>query len=452
MLRRRFGTFSGGIDLPDDKGATLDAPIAAGGALRRLLVPLAPVEGPPAAPVVRAGQRVRRGELIARGDTGRQVHVFAPLSGRVAGFADAALPATGTGWRAATAVEMDELEPQPGIADLPGDDGWRDEAPDGLGRRIAEGGLTTCRQAAGPLAGWVRAARGAGVDTLIANVMENTPYVTADHRLLAERGPEVAGGLAILARAIEARRAMLAVDRRRTDAYRAAVGPVRSHGIDAIALAHKYPIGADAILVKVLTRRVVPAGGRPFDVRVAVTDAATCWLTYRRLACGEPAVARVVTVAGEAVERAGNLLLPFGAEVSEVLAAAGAGDHAGVYGPAMTGRRAAAGAVVGPTADALLVLGRADAAPPTPCIRCGWCGERCPARLNVAALNDDFELGRAARAERRGVLACVGCGICTYICPARLPLAQRTAALKRAIAERREAHAHAGPPQPQPAG
>lgn len=43
MLLRRFGTFSGGIDLPDEKQATLDAPIVAPPGLRRLAVPLAPV-------------------------------------------------------------------------------------------------------------------------------------------------------------------------------------------------------------------------------------------------------------------------------------------------------------------------------------------------------------------------------------------------------------------------
>jgi electron transport complex protein RnfC len=89
--------------------------------------------------------------------------------------------------------------------------------------------------------------------------------------------------------------------------------------------------------------------------------------------------------------------------------------------------------VVGPATTALLALdGAANHGPPSPCIRCGWCTDHCPARLNVAALNDDYELALVDRARRTGVAACVDCGVCTYVCPARLPLTQRVRQLKRA--------------------
>jgi len=41
MLLRRFGRFTGGIDLPDEKAATLDKAIEPWEALERLWVPLA---------------------------------------------------------------------------------------------------------------------------------------------------------------------------------------------------------------------------------------------------------------------------------------------------------------------------------------------------------------------------------------------------------------------------
>ena len=99
----------------------------------------------------------------------------------------------------------------------------------------------------------------------------------------------------------------------------------------------------------------------------------------------------------------------------------------------MTGWQLVAGAAVCAQTNALLALQPPAAGLPTPCIRCGWCTDNCPARLNVAALNDDFELGRVDRARRRAALACVDCGTCTYVCPARLPLAWRLGRLKQAI-------------------
>ena len=451
MLLRRFGTFSGGIDLPDEKQATLDAPIVAPPGLRRLAVPLAPVSAPPGKPVVRAGDRVGPGQLLAKADHAGQVDAFAPLGGRVGRQVEAMLTDGRAGWRAAAALELVDLDEPAGIAGPPHRLDWKSAHGDATGDRIAQGQLLTCRTQVRPLAEWVADARRARADVLIANVMENTPFVTADHRLLAERGSEVVWGLAILARAVQPRQVILAVDGRRTDAYRAAVGPARRCRIESIALAHKYPIGADAILVDVLTRREVPPGGSPLDVRVAVTDAATCWAAYRWVACGQRQTHRVATVAGNQVPNAGNYFIPFGAYVAEVLAGAGAGeDRAAVYGPAMTGRLATDGAVVGADANALLAHPLPKAAATTPCIRCGWCGQNCPVRLNVAALNDDFELGRARRAMRRGALACVGCGICTYVCPARLPLAHRLALLKQAINERFGNPGNATSPKPSP--
>ena len=99
----------------------------------------------------------------------------------------------------------------------------------------------------------------------------------------------------------------------------------------------------------------------------------------------------------------------------------------------MVGFQCGPDVVVGPGTDAVLAIDTPPFQPPAPCIRCGWCADYCPARLNIAALNDAFELGEIDRAERLGAPACVGCGVCTYVCPARLPLTQRVKEINRTI-------------------
>jgi len=436
MAIRRYGSFAGGIDLPDEKGATLGAPIRAIGAPDRLRVPLAPTPAPAARPVVAVGEAVLAGQCIARADHPDQVDVYAPLGGRVAAIGEALLPAPHGHWRRCGAVELVELA-APAAPDKGAERfDWRGADEDALRRRIDEGALTTFRRPVTALGGWVARARSRSVGTLIANVTENVPRVTADHRVLAEHGPEVVSGLAILARAIGAERVILAVDGGRTAAYREAVAPARRCGIDTVALPRKYPIGIDAMIVKVLARREVPPGGSPFDVGVAVTNAATCLALCRWVARGERPLARVVTLSGEGASEKGNFLVPFGADAGAIL---GGGDVR-VHGSPMRGLLLAPGAVVGPACDALVALPASRVRPPTPCIRCGWCGENCPARLDVAGLNDDFELSRVDRAARRGAPACVDCGICSYVCPAHLPLTERVAALKEAIRLERGLH------------
>jgi electron transport complex protein RnfC len=430
MLFGRYGAFSGGIDLPDEKQATLGSAIRPCRRPNRLLVPLAAEGVAPADAIVTPGQRVRAGDRIALRQDDQGVNVYAPLGGKIVAVTTAGVIGA-AGFLRAPAVEMGDLSDPP-ILEAPKEVfDYRSAGPEALLERIDGSDLLTHRCWPRPLRRWVRRGREHRCALLIVNAMESQPRVTADHRLLAELGRQVVAGMTILARAAGVKATMLAVDRRRTGDYRELVGPAREAGIQLMALSHKYPIGADAILVKVLARREVPLGSNPMRVGCMVIDAATCLAVWREVACGAPLTGRVVTVAGETVADPGNYYVPFGTPCRELV---GAPDGMLLHGGPMIGSRCPADAVVTAATDA--VLGMKVAAPPasSPCIRCGWCTDHCPARLNVSALNDAFELGMLEEARRAGVAACVQCGICSYVCPARLPLAQRAKQLKGALA------------------
>ena len=429
MLFRRYGTFTGGIDLPDEKQATLDKPIRACPPLQRLRVSLAPCGGRPAEMVVQAGQLVRAGDLLARAADSGGVDVRAPLDGRVGPMVSVNLAGHGE-FVSTPALELTELSEPPNLTGVPArDEGWNDLSIHELGVRIAEGGLATCRGRVRPLWAWIQQARSQRCRTLIANVMENQPMVTADHRLLVEHGDDVVRGLAMLGRAIEARELVLAVDHRRTAQYRRLLATSRLHKVSRIALSHKYPTGADVILVKILTRRETPPGRSTLDVGAAVIDAATCLAVCHWVLAGRRQVGRVVTVGGSAGQP-GNYYVPFGAACRDLVAP---WKQALVHGGPMTGLWCEGEAVAAPSTDAVLALTEPAPVVPRPCIRCGWCTDHCPARLNVAMLNDEYELNLLDSSRRAGVMACVECGTCSYICPAWLPLARRMRQLKWAI-------------------
>ena len=430
VIFRRYGTFVGGIDLPDEKQATLALPIGRCVAPDRLRVPLDPCGSGPAALVVRPNERVEAGRKIAEpADKDCGVAVFAPLAGRI-GRVVAVQVAGRDGPAVSPAVELTDVSAPQALGPLAPVFDWHKAQAETLADRIADGGLTTHRPHCAPLARWVRRAREKGCRTLIANVMEYQPFVTADHRLLAEHGSSVVRGLAIIAKAVGIDDVIIAVDHRRTDAYRALVATAASYRISRVALEHKYPTGSDTILVKVLCRREVPIGGGVMDAGAAVTDAATCFAVYRWVVCERPPTGRAVTVAGRRIAEPANVWAPFGLACREL---AGSAEPPVVHGGPMVGFQCGPDVVVGPGTGAVLAIDMPPFQAPAPCIRCGWCADHCPARLNVAALNDAFELGEIDRAERLGAPACVGCGVCTYVCPARLPLTQRVKEINRTI-------------------
>ncbi len=429
MILGRYGTFAGGIDLPDEKQATLNAPVEPYALKEPLHLPLAPCGYGPAQPLVAVGQRVAAHQKLAAAQASGGVDIFCPTAGRVTALGEVHL-AAGDAFRRVRSLAMQPDKGSYAIGKCPVTFDWRSADSADLRRRICEPVLMTCRRPVWPLADWINHARSQACDHLVLNAMENQPYVTAGHRLLVETGAEVLRGLAILARAMEVPDVILAVDSQHTSAYQQIVEPARVYQITRVALPHKYPTGADAILTKVLTRRETPPGGSTRDVGVAVIDPATCLAVYRWVACQIPPTGRMVTLAGPRVDRPRNTEVPFGASCSELIGRPGPPM---IHGGAMNGLRCTDDAVVGPATDAVLALAVTMPATATACIRCGWCTDHCPARLNVAALNDAFELGFVAQAQKLQAAACVECGVCSYVCPARLPLSQRVKQLKRVV-------------------
>ena len=432
MLLRRHGSFDGGIDLPDEKRETVGEPVRSGPQPARLFVPLTLTGGPPAEPIVRRGQRVRQGEQLAIGQDGG-LDVFAPLGGLVASTDAPADIAASQAFRSVKAVALTDLS-EPDSPPRRDDDGrgLLMLVPAELRERIAAAQLTTFRRPVKSLGALVNRAHQIGCQLLVLNAMENQPYVTADHRVLVENGRDVLLGLALLARALDVEETALAVDGRRTDDYRHLVTPADELDIQRIALPHKYPIGNDKILLKVLTGKETPAGGGSLDLGAALVDVHTCRAVTRWARDESRTLHRVVTVSGEQIVRPANLLAPVGVRCCDLV---GLTARSLIHNGPMVGLPCTPDAVVTPATDAVLAVGLSDMAIPYTCIRCGWCGDHCPARLNVAALNDAYELVDVPWARRMGATACIGCGICSYVCPSRLPLAERAQALHQAVTE-----------------
>lgn len=416
MLFQRYGKFTGGIDLPEEKLATIDEPISSRPTPDELRADLGPCGGKTALPGVIVGQEVNQGDLIARAN-GEGVDIFAPLGGRVREIT-------------ANYIELVEIKGSTGIPPHEPCCQWGTLSSDDLLERIGKSQLTTFSRRPRPVIDWVEEAHRHHCWQLIVNAMEDQPFVTADHRLLVEHGAEIIEGVTILAKAAHIGRVILAVDQFRTSDYQHLTDPAGEYEVHRVALPRRYPIGADNILVSVLTGKEVPCGGTPGDIGVAVTDVATCLAVYRWIACKQRLTGRVVTLAGDHVKRPGNYFVPFGTNCYELSAPA---DPPIVIGSPMTGHLGTPQSVVSPETNAVLALDLTPPAVASQCVRCGWCRDHCPTRLNVAALNDLYELDHVEPADGLGVLSCLGCGVCSYICPARLPLTERMRQLKRSL-------------------
>jgi Na+-translocating ferredoxin:NAD+ oxidoreductase subunit C len=433
MAWHRYGTFTGGLDLPENTGRTLNEPIEPLFVPPYLLVPLALPGSPSAELLIEPGKTVRAGQVLARGDGKMIPDVLAPLSGRTAELTTAQV-AVGGRFVPVEAMRINSLQADPPPDHPPLAKPWRQTTPDDLLAFAIDSKLTTFRQPIMGLGEWLTQNRAAHTQTLVLSALENQPYLTANHRLLVESGPLILTGLAILARALGATQVILAVDQRRSKAYSHLVVPANELGVELIGLPHKYPLGADPILLKVITGREIPQGRTSHDIHAAVIDPMTTLAVARGFTTGQPTLWRVVTLDGPQARNARNLTVPLGTPCQTLF------DLPGIeliHGGPMTGLPCKPDAIVTSTTRAVLALARESHASPHACLRCGWCTDLCPTRLNVSNINDAFELADFALAQQAGAMACVHCGVCSYICPSRLPLTHRVGEMKHLLSQGR---------------
>ena len=432
MFFRKPGKFEGGIDLPAENRATRDSSVTCAPRPAELVIPIKQARGVNPELWVKPGDRVTPGEILARDDA-TSVEVISPAAGLVSQITRADVFA-GRRLMSSDAIKLTDLSELPAFKPAKPVRDWQELSQNNLTDRIAESGMISFAINPKPLKNWLTNALKPEVTHLICNAVDDQSFGTATRRLLIEAGEEILQGLAILSKAIGAEQTTIAVidslSRKLTDIEKSA----DSLGVKLSAVPRKYPTGADNILIRVITGHEVKIGKSPASAGCAVVTPQTCRAIYRYIACDEKTAARIVTLAGDRAKSQGNFYLPIGTVCQQVCDTQNTKQSIIANSPVI-GQIATENLVVTPSLEMLVATELPAPTSPNQCIRCGWCTDHCPARLNVAILNDMYELCDFDSARELGVQACVGCGVCSYICPAKLELSYRMSELKTVIAQ-----------------
>ncbi|MCP5145599.1 MAG: electron transport complex subunit RsxC [Gammaproteobacteria bacterium] len=417
--------FNGGLKLNGHKSATADVPIRRAAIPPMLYVPLQQHIGRRLTPRVSTGQQVAAGELLASCDGYVGAPIHAPVAATVTGVVERAVAARGAPRQQCIALATSADAAWPGSIASEAETVAAVPAAQMLAA-IESCGVLGLGGAGFPTHVKVREGLHRAVDTLIINGAECEPYITCDNRLLQERAAEIAHGAHMLARLVNAHRTIVALEEDMTAAA-AAIRPwCEQLGLTLEMVPAIYPVGGEKQLTRVLLGREIPRGSLPIHIGVLVQNVATAAAVYRAVAHGGKLVSRVVTIAGD-VASPGNFDTLIGTPVRAVLAQAGGRfeDDLQVWcGGSMMGTPLDdLDAPVTKTTNALLVLPRAPARVPLPCIRCGACVDVCPASLQPQALLDAAVALESEALRKLHLFDCIECGCCDYVCPSTIPLA-----------------------------
>ncbi len=436
--------FHGGLSLEQHKTLSSEADSIRAPIPSLIALPLDQHFGRPAEVLVKPGDRVFKGQHVARSGEAVSVPVHASTSGRVLGVRPHPGVRRGGARTPCILIEPDgedrwcELRP---VA------GYQEQPPGVLQDHILDCGIMGLGGSGFPTHIKVREGRENAVDMLILNGMECEPYVSCDDRLLREKAECVAHGARMLRRVLQAGRCIIALRESMTEAA-CILQPHLDEEIELLGLEDRFPIGGEKQLIQAVTGKQVPSGELAIHSGVLVHNVATAVAVYRAVTHGEPLISRYVTVTG-AVDHPRNLQVLLGTSVRHCLAQChehplGKTHHVIAGGP-MTGERLQdLDAPITKTLGCVLVM-EEPPEPPTPnlpCIRCGRCVEVCPAGLlpqllYQASLRRDTLDGQE-QARRLGLFDCIECGCCSYVCPSRLPLVESYRDAKEAVV--REEH------------
>lgn len=404
-----------------------------------LRFPLQQHQGAEAVPVVKRGDRVKVGTLLARAEGAVSAPVHSSVSGKVKAI-EPVLHPWGV-WSTAVIVENDGLDEReelpPGIADP------TSVSPEEIRRRVEEAGIVGMGGAMFPAA--VKLAANGRIDTLIVNGCECEPILTCDHRTLLERTDAMLYGMRAVRHAVGARRVILAIEANKPDAIRLYQELAKVYGdFEVSVMPARYPYGAERVLIPAATGRPVPPGQYPDSVGVIVHNVATIAAIADALREGLPLIRRPVTVAGGAVADACNLLVPIGTPIADVLKAVGLKEQPReiVMGGPMMGITVASDEVpVIKGTSGILARTQSELHHfrESACLRCGRCVDACPANLMPTQLARLSARGLFDKADQLGVTECMECGLCSYVCPADLPLTQLIRMGKREVIKKERA-------------
>ena len=423
--------FDGGLRLREHKAMSTASPIVTLPAPDKLVIPVLQHIGKAGEVLVSVGERVLKGQMLARPKHVISAAIHAPVSGVITDISDYPVPHPSGLPAQCIVIENDHREEW--VARKPVGDDFHHMNSHSLRNIVRDAGIVGLGGAAFPSA--VKQTE-MDIATLIINGVECEPYITCDDMLMRERAMEVLTGADIIGHIIKARECIIAIEDNKPEAIAAMQAAVDEDGTGYFrvqAVPTKYPSGGEKQLIKMLTGREVPINGLPADIDLLVHNVGTACAVYNAIYRGEPLISRIVTVTGHGVKQPQNLEVLIGTAMHECVAAAGGYndqvEQLIVGGPMMGFTVPDDSLPVTKAGNCLLVTARGETHPASqqqhsPCIRCGLCVEVCPARLLPQQLYWYASSQNIDRLLEHDLFDCIECGCCAYVCPSSIPLVQ----------------------------
>ena len=438
-------TFKGGVHPEEFKEISKTLPVERYLPKGDLVFPVNQHIGAPAKPVVKKGDEVLAGQLIAEAGGFVSANIVSSCSGKVKAVEERVVA---SGKTTCIVIENDgQFTPAPGVGEHRD---FTELSDKDILAAIRSAGIVGMGGAGFPTDVKLMPKNADEIEYVIANGCECEPYITCDDRLMQDENRAVVDGLKLVLELFPHAKGVIAIEDNKPEAIKAMeavcagenrmyVQPVRT----------KYPQGGERNLISVIAERDLRVGMLPAELGCVVCNVGTLNAIYNACLKNEPLMERYFTITGDAVNQPKTVIAKIGTSVEELIEAAG-GFKDGVtpkkvlFGGPMMGLALSDLTVpVAKNNNALTILAEDPVEKAqevmTACIRCGRCSRACPIRLIPQQMAVACEKHDLDQFEKLYGMDCFQCGTCTYVCPAKRPLMQLFKEAKAAVIARQRA-------------
>lgn len=392
-----------------------------------LVLPVNQHIGVAAEPLVAVGDQVLKGQLIASSSGKISACLHAPTSGKVVAIEPRPVPHASGLDSLAIIIEPDqqdqwrEQEPWPN---------WQQRSSEELLARLCESGIVGLGGAGFPTASKLSIDQ--QIHTLVVNGTECEPYITADDLIMRERAAQILAGVAIMAKLLQVKQVLIGIEDNKPEAIAAMRAALEHYqGPEAVikTFPTKYPSGGEKQLIWILTGQEVPSGRLPADLGMVCVNVGTAAAVQQCIVDDHPLISRITTLTGQVLAQPRNYELLIGTPIVWLLAQLGVTQAERIImgGPMMGEPLANPQSPVVKTCNCLLLPTQQELPLPpsaSPCIRCGFCDDVCPASLLPQQLYYHARSRNLEGLAQQHLFDCIECGACAYVCPSSIPLVQ----------------------------
>lgn len=420
----------GGIH-PDENKLSNDAVTKPAPLPKQAIFPMGQHIGAPAKPIVKKGDKVKVGTMIAEAGGFVSAHIHSSVSGTVFKV-DNAVDASGY-IRPAIIINVEGDEWEESIdrsTTLEKIENHPELTPEEIVNRVKAAGVVGMGGACFPTHVKLCPPPGATAECVIINGVECEPYITSDFRLMIEKADELIEGVKIIMTAVNVHRGYIGIEDNKPEAIALLTEKLKDNDeIEVVPLQKKYPQGGEKQLIDAVIGRQVPAPPAiPINVGAIVQNAGTAVAIYEAVMKRKPLFERYTTVTGKQLANPGNYLVRMGTTFGELIDLCGGlpdGDNKILAGGPMMGKAVnSLSTPVGKGQNSITILTDADAhrKAPQPCIRCAKCVSACPMGLEPFLLASGSALQKWELMEQEMITSCIECGSCQFTCPAHRPM------------------------------